>query len=278
LNRPTIVTVHRIKGRVRFKLSHPIRDIEEARNFLLEYEGIRSFEYNEVTRSALIYYESQRVDLKEIANRLAVAYSRQYDLMPVNVFVDSPNKHTPLAYYSIGSIILAGVLKWLKIGHNTEVESNLNWIVLGTTAGAIIEHGYKELKEKGGVDPELASFMYFINSIRNKKYISGSLFTWIAIFGRHMAETNYKGATVKVREVENASSGEVSYEIDVKKGISLGEEGKLNILSYIKEFLTGLFEKDHFKVAQGVFMGNSMMSGRGGQIGSIGGACKKMCM
>lgn len=278
MNRPTIVTVHRIKGRVRFKLSHPIRDVEEAKNFLLRYDGVKSFEYTEITRSVLIQYESERVDLKEIANRLAIAYSRQYDLMPINIFLDSPNNHTPLAYYSIASIILAGILKWFKIGHNTEVESNLNWIVLGTTAGAIIEHGYNELKEKGGVDPELASFMYFINAIRNKKYISGSLFTWIAIFGRHMAGTNYKGATVKVREVENLVSGELDYEIEVKKGISLSEEGKLSGISYIKDFLTGLFEKDHFKVAQGVFMGNSMVPGRGSQMASVAGACKKMCI
>jgi hypothetical protein len=262
LNRPTIVAAHRIKGRVRFKLSHPLRNCEEAKKFLMSYDGIKNFEYNELTKSVLINYDYARLDLKEVANRLAITYSRQYDLMPINIFIDSPNTHTPLVYYSIGSIILSGVLKLLRIGQNTEVENNLNWIVLGTTAGAIIEHGYKELREKGGVDPELASFMYFINSIRNKKYISGSLFTWIAIFGRHIIGTNYKGVTLKVREVENLGDEEADYEIEVKPGISFSEHENLSRINYIKSFLSNFFEKDHLRVAHSVFLGNNMISSK----------------
>ena len=200
---PTIVIVHRLQNRVRFKISLPLRDKVAAGEFLTEYDGIESFEYNDVTRSILVKFNEYKVELNEVIMRLAISYSKQYDKIPINVFLTKKKKNSSLVYYSIASILLAGAVKNFTPFKSKELVNFLSWIAVGTTTLAVVDHGYREINEKGAFDPELVSLVYLLNSIKNHKLLTGSFITWLTAFGRHSLDLPYEGITIKVKEFKN---------------------------------------------------------------------------
>src|SRR3712207_6624565 len=70
---------------------------------------------------------------------------------------------------SLGFILLDLGVNVLGVGTGTTsgYKSFIRWLALGSTMGAIFEHGYKELSENGAFDPEVMSIMYLFNSIHN---------------------------------------------------------------------------------------------------------------
>lgn len=259
MNQPTIVLVHRLTNRVRFKLSHPLRDKKETKEFLIEYEGINKFEYNEITRSILVEFNEYKVELNEVIMRLSISYSKQYDKMPINVFILKKKKNTSLVYYSIGSILLAGAAKNFTPFNNKEVVNFLSWLAVGTTAFAIIDHGYKELNEKGAFDPELVSFVYLLNSIKNGKLLTGSFVTWLTAFGRHSLDLPYQGITIKVKEFKNIYTEEPQYNLSVYQGARVNTINSDNKISIIRDLISKFIDDKQFKFKKGYFMGKKMM-------------------
>ncbi|MCD3297530.1 hypothetical protein G8T67_12030, partial [Clostridium botulinum C/D] len=54
MNQPTIIIVHRLNNRIRVKLSHPLRGVEEVIVAMEKREGVESFSYNNITKSIVI--------------------------------------------------------------------------------------------------------------------------------------------------------------------------------------------------------------------------------
>ena len=252
---PTIIVAHKIKNRVRLKLSLPLKEPKVAGKFLTEYDGIDSFQYNNISRSIVVNYNSMKVNLNEIIMRLSISYSKEYHMMPVNVFVAKAKNDTSLAYFSMINIIIGGLVKNLTNFKGKEIVNFLSWSAIGTTSLAILDHGYREIKEHGEFHPELVSSVYLFNAIKNGKLLSGSLITWLAAFGRHSLDLPYEGTTIKVKEFNNIFTGEPQYNISIYEGAQ-GDNGNINKIGILKNVLSNYIDKDGSKSKKSYYMGS----------------------
>lgn len=259
MNKAAIVLSHKLHNRVRFKLSLPLKDAKETGEFLTEYKGIKSFEYNNVTRSVLIYFNPVHIDLNEVMMRLCVSYSKQYDMQPINIFIAKSKRKSSLAYFSIANIAIAVLVKKLTNFKSDEIVNFLSWSAVGTTALAILDHGYREVKEQGAFDPELVSSVYLVNAVRTGKPLTGSFITWLAAFGRHTLDLPYEGITVKVKEFKNIFTGEPQYNINTYRGVIVDESDLNGKISIFRDLISKYIDNKQVKIETNYFMGNDSM-------------------
>ena len=183
MNLPIIYMVHEIEGRFRVKISHPILNIEEAESFIKEVEGVISFTYNNKIKSILINYNPNIAYIEDIIVKIALLMKKLYGFHKIKFISNCKKNYMPsFSYYSLASICCSKLMK--IIGINSVGQEFLNWITIGTTIGAITQHAYMEINEKGTIDPEVMSIMYLINSIGKGNMTEASLVTWITTFGR----------------------------------------------------------------------------------------------
>ena len=260
---PTIFIAHKLENRVRFKLSLPLKDPKKTAKFLTEYDGIDSFEYNNITRSVLIRFNNLKVDLNEVMMRLSISYTKQYNMTPVNIFTKKSKKSSSLAYFSMANIIVAALIKSTNPFRNKEILNFLSWSAVGTTALAILDHGYKEVRDKGSFDPELVSAVYLFNAVKNGKLVTGSLITWLAAFGRHTLDLPYDAITVKVREYKNIFTGEPQYNLSTFQGAVINDtnvDGQLDgRITITRDLISKYINNKPFKIKNNYFMGNNSM-------------------
>lgn len=83
MNNPTIIIAHNIKDRIRMKMSHPLRNEKEVINELLKRDGINDVVYNKITKSIVFNYSDYKVPIDELIMRFVVAYSKDFDLIPI---------------------------------------------------------------------------------------------------------------------------------------------------------------------------------------------------
>ncbi|MDF2922123.1 MAG: hypothetical protein K0R57_1037 [Paenibacillaceae bacterium] len=239
---PAIVIVHRLPNRIRMRLSLPIRSEADFFNMINEQGGIQSFQYNPVIKSVLISFNHVQMDTEEVLIRTAIAYSKQYDMAPVRLYSDKPVKEiTPMAYYSLGAIAAMGLVSSTGLLLNTTLREVLKWTMVGTTIGAVMEHAYDEINEKGAFDPEVVSVMYLFNSINKGNLLNASAISWIATFGRHLINISYEGAIIRIKEIKDGSSTEGRY-YDVTVYENADQKGKLK---FFKRFLSKFIEKQN---------------------------------
>lgn len=256
---PAIAISHQLPNRVRFKLSLPLKDAKAVEEFLVQYEGIESFEYNDVIRSVLVYFDNYRVELNEIIMRLSVIYSNQYDMAPVNVFIPKTHKNSSLEYFAISNIILAALVKHFTNFKSKEILNFLSWSAVGATTLAILDHGYKEVSERGSFDPELVSSVYLFNAVRTGNLITGSLITWLAAFGRHIIDLPYEGITIKVKTYSNLFTGQPQYNISVFEGARVNDPSYNNKVGVIRDVISKYIGNSDFKFKKNYYMGNTEM-------------------
>lgn len=214
MNNPTIIIVHNIKNRLRIKISHPLRNKKFVIDEILRRDGIDEVTYNEITKSILFKYSDYKISNEELIMRFIAVYSKDFDLMPIRFVYDSSTKKIPpMAYYSLATIIFGGISKYLTVG--TEVGDFLNWAAVGTTVGAIGEHAYNEINERGYFDPEVVSVMYLVNSVSKGNFIMPSAITWFTTFGRHILDISNSRLMVNVREIKNHNTNESYYDVTV---------------------------------------------------------------
>lgn len=214
MNNPTIVVAHKIKNRIRFKLSHPIKNSLVVMSELCKKDGIKSSKYNDVTKSIIVEYNSFRIAEAEVIMRVIAIYSKNYDLVPVRLVYNSSKKSMPpMAYCSLLTLVVGGITKYIPM--NERVSEFINWAMVGTTIGAIGEHAYNEINQKGYFDPEVVSVMYLINSLKKGNYFMPSVIAWGATFGRHILEMSHARTLISVKEFKNKCSKEVYYDISV---------------------------------------------------------------
>lgn len=256
---PTIIVAHKVKNRVRFKLSLPLKDAEKTGRFLTDYKGIESFHYNHITRSILIHFDRQKVDLNEIIIRLSISYSKEQGMADINVFTPKTSNNSSLAYLSLTSILATAVIdRWLPF-KNREIVNFLSWISVGTTSLAILDHGYKEIKEHGAFDPELVSSVYLYNSVKNGKLITGSFITWLAAFGRHSLDLPFEGITVKVKELKNIFTGQPQYNISIFQGAIINDRDLNSKINMLRDMISNYIGNKQFKLKNNYYMANDSM-------------------
>lgn len=261
MNNPTIVIVHKIKNRLRLKISHPLRNEKFAIEELLKRDCIEEVKYNSVIKSVTLKYDDYKITEEEIIMRFITIYSRDYDLIPVRLVYDSNiRKMPPMAYYSLATIALGGISKYLTIGEN--VRDFINWTAVATTIGAIGEHAYNEINEKGYFDPEVVSVMYLINSASKGKFLSPSAITWFTTFGRHLLDMSNNRLMITVREVvnKNSDNNEMYYDLTIIPDVDKSKRS-----SAVRMFLEKFIELEDNTMKKSFIVSNKGVSRNNGR-------------
>ncbi|KEI01611.1 hypothetical protein FDC62_10395 [Clostridium botulinum] len=249
MNQPTIIIVHRLNNRIRVKLSHPLRSVEEVIVAMEKRDGLESFKYNNITKSIVIYFNTNKISMEELIITLSVFYSKQYGMVPIKLTSDTPSRDMPAsARYSLGAICISAISKILV--SNTTIQKLLNWVAVSTTIGATIEHAYLEINTKGAFDPEVVSVMYLINSIGEGKFLRPSIITWLTTFGRHIIKPYYDNVELKINEICN-SNDEAYYTIAVNTC-----EDTMQKVDFIKGFIFKSIENQNLNYGRNLFLLN----------------------
>lgn len=252
MNLPIIYMVHEIEGRFRVKISHPILNIEEAESFIKEVEGVISFTYNNKIKSILINYNPNIAYIEDIIVKIALLMKKLYGFHKIKFISNCKKNYMPsFSYYSLASICCSKLMK--IIGINSVGQEFLNWITIGTTIGAITQHAYMEINEKGTIDPEVMSIMYLINSIGKGNMTEASLVTWITTFGRHIVSRNRECFIIKIDKNEEKYNNN-SYDISIlESGIISKNLNQTNIFTDKVIETQNRNSKGQFMLRQGNF-------------------------
>lgn len=263
MNNPTIVIAHKIKGRIRIKLSHPLRNGEELMKNLVKKDEIYKANYTDITKSILIEYNPYRISEDEVIIRVIALYSKSYDMIPIRLIYESKKKNLPpMACYSLVMLGIGGISKYITM--NQQISDFINWAVVGTTIGAIGEHAYNEVNERGYFDPEVVSVMYLINSVTKGEFLLPSAVTWLTTFGRHLIELSYGGLMISVREFKNRD-GNKYFDVSVKTDNELSKGAGI-----IRVFLERFIELERNSMGKSFMVSDRGMTGYSGRLYSDG--------
>lgn len=263
MNNPTIVIAHKIKGRIRIKLSHPLRNGEELMKNLVKKDEIYKANYTDITKSILIEYNPYRISEDEVIIRVIALYSKSYDMIPIRLIYESKKKNLPpMACYSLAMLGIGGISKYITM--NQQISDFINWAVVGTTIGAIGEHAYNEVNERGYFDPEVVSVMYLINSVTKGEFLLPSAVTWLTTFGRHLIELSYSGLMISVREFKNRD-GNKYFDVSVKTDNELSKGAGM-----IRVFLERFIELERNSMGKSFMVSDRGMTGYSGRLYSDG--------
>ncbi len=216
---------HILPNRMRLHLPDGISNIKTAEKYICSEESIYTFSYNKVIKTALVTFDSELTKDK-VLTRIATLYSMQNELKNVHI-KDCTN-------YGEEKVTPSGTIALLGIITNTAIQLSIptsyiatitKWCAVGTTAGAVIEHAYHELSDRGSFDPEVMSIMYLLDSIGKGQTIYSTPLVWILVFGRHLFSSVEDGIIVKIKE-ENCLNQEKKYKVYVLKEVP--KHGKVN--------------------------------------------------
>ncbi len=243
---PVVTVIHKLPGRIRLHLSVEPKDHQQMISSVKDHEGFESMTYTPVTRSVLINFDPRRVKREEILIRVALYMSLDQESHCAHIFSQlAKQEMSDSVFYSGISLLIALLLRLVR-GPGTKV-SWTEWIAGGSTAMAVLEHGWSEIKREGNFDPEVLSVVYLLIAILRKNFLPAAIFTWVSTFGRHLVNIPSKG--VELRQVKKSGQhDEARYEVEVST--IKNADDKMIIFSAIPSIL---------KYA---FTGDSMMTGR----------------
>jgi hypothetical protein len=243
---PVVTVIHKLPGRIRLHLSVEPKDHQLMIASVKDHEGFESMTYTPVTRSVLINFDPKRVKREEILIRVALYMSLDQESHCAHIFSQlAKQEMSDSVFYSGISLLIALLLRLVR-GPGTKV-SWTEWIAGGSTAMAVLEHGWSEIKREGNFDPEVLSVVYLLIAILRKNFLPAAIFTWVSTFGRHLVDIPSKG--VELRPVKKSGQhDEARYEVEVST--IKNADDKMIIFSAIPSIL---------KYA---FTGDSMMTGR----------------
>lgn len=211
-NGPTITIVHEITGRIRYRLSHQLANVQAVAERVRGHLGIEEVTYSAITRSVLVAFDSGLVNSKELTVRLGMAYSLDQSLQPVKVFSSTMKREmSPLAAFA-GAALLVSLLARIRNRSGIPPLEFTAGLITGT---ATLEHGYQEVQERGEFDPEVLSVVYLVTAFFRGNLLPASIVTWLATFGRHLVSQSGPGVEIKAVQLTPESAAEPEYEVVV---------------------------------------------------------------
>ncbi|WP_101772471.1 hypothetical protein [Peptostreptococcus faecalis] len=189
--------VFSISGRLRLRVHEYPNDPLLLLNSIKEESHIKKGTYCSVTKTFVLEYDEDVINLNKLILNFCGVYSKDLKKseIKVNYKLSKKNSIGYTALVSLGFIILDLGMNFLDIGTNTSpYKTFIRWCAVGTTIGAIFQHGYMELNENGAFDPEVMSIMYLVNSINkantapvgSKEGMYAPAIAWGLTFGRHI--------------------------------------------------------------------------------------------
>lgn len=204
-SKPILYIGHALPGRLRLRLSPALRDPARAIRSIKGHEGLHGAAYTPVSQSMLIHYDRHYIVQEEVVLRAALALALDQGAVPVRIVQrkDSPMS-SPTALYAGLLIAMAGAMRLVRIP--SEGLARFDWVAAAGTLGAVVDHGYREMRQKGYFDPELLSLAYLVSAFARGNVFSATVVTWLTAFGRHLLESPKPGALV--RPIQTSRPGE----------------------------------------------------------------------
>ena len=204
--KPKIDVVHSLKGRIRLKLSMPLVNPKKICNHLIEKKIAKYAQYNSLTKSFLIEYSENKIDSESVIYCFCAEYALDVNAqaMTLNFIKGGSYSFGYSAYLSLTLIIADLAISSLTLTATPPLyQKALRWFAIGSTVGAIFEHGYRELSDKGAFDPEVMSIMYLINQMGKENNKFSPAIAWILTFGRHIVENRHDSVELAIINCNN---------------------------------------------------------------------------
>lgn len=192
-----ITIVHQLPGRLRLLLSHAPQDPELLVRQVQQHAGIDSMEFNGISRSLLVKFNVLEVSREEIVIRVACSLSLDYEEKPVRILAKREIRELgESSFYSGLAIVVA--LAARPVVSEPMTRHYLDWIAGVGTAGAVLFHGWHDVRRKGTFDPEVLSVVYLLASMLRGQFLSAALVTWLTTYGRHLFNPAPKGVELRI--------------------------------------------------------------------------------
>jgi len=227
--------VHSLPWRVRARLSVTPRDVQRMLAGVREHPGMESISFSPITRSILARFHPHEISQEEIVLRIAFHLSLDCDSVPVRLLAE-PEQRPALgvsATASAAAVVLSLVMHGLKTVDGSA--TRWDWLAGLSTAWAVVEHGWQELRERGRFDPEVLSLAYLVTAFTRGNLLTASVVTWLASFGRHLVAPPPSGVQVRPVEVRGRGNGQSRYEVMIGPDVDAPE--RVRILSALQGLL-----------------------------------------
>ncbi len=225
--KPVVTVVHSLPGRVRVRLSVAPGDVQRMLAGVREHPGMESISFSLITRSILARYNPHEISREEIVLRIAFHLSLDCDSAPVRLLAE-PEQQPALggsATLSAAALGLALVMHGLKMGKGPR--TRWDWLAGLGTAWAVVDHAWKELRERRTFDPEVLSLAYLISAFVRGNFLAASVVTWLASFGRHLVAIPATGVQVRPVEVRGRGNGQPRYELTIGPDVDAPEQARI---------------------------------------------------
>ena len=175
-----ITVLHATTGRVRLQFEKSVVDPTPFKKI----EGVFYARYNPRIRTLVCNYDPNVIRERQLLFQIGATYVSQQPTELLHV------KHAEEATFTVppsGLLALAAIAMDAAVTlSGSSLTAVTKWLSVGTTLGAVIEHGYQELHQRGSFDPEVMSVIYLFNSIGKTNMLQASAIAWIVTYGRHI--------------------------------------------------------------------------------------------
>ena len=247
---PQLRIIHQIPGRIRLKMNILPQDSTKMEKTVSSHPGILEVKISTHTRSLLLRFESDLISQEELIIRAAVFLSLENDFCPVRIYSDIDVKELSNMSFLSGFFIV-GALGVKLFRRFSKVHQILDWIAGISTAYSILDHGHRELKERGNFDPEVLSVVYLLMAFIQGNHLSASLFTWVATFGRHLLEMPSKNVEIFPEKIGKNKKND-QYEVVIKPINQL--PGKQMLFKFLPALIMQSSMGDSARVLQGTLL------------------------
>jgi hypothetical protein len=233
--KPVVTVVHSLPGRVRARLSVAPRDAQRMLAGVREHPGMESISFSPVTRSILARFNPHEISREEIVLRIAFHLSLDCGAAPVRLLAE-PEQRSALggsAALSAAALALSLAMHGLKTAKGSP--TRWDWLAGLGTAWAVADHAWTELRERRTFDPEVLSLAYLVTAFGRGNFLTASVVTWLASFGRHLVALPPTGVQVRPVEVRGRIDGESRYEVMIGPDVDAPE--RVRILSALQGLL-----------------------------------------
>lgn len=212
MQKPTITISHQLPGRLRLRLSHSIKHPERTIAKVKRLPGVLSADYTTISRSFLVRFDSLRVSREKVIIRVALCLSLDYAKVPVRIVAEPEVREwADSPFYSALALMAALAGRLVPSGGKTALA--LDWMAGLGTAGAVLHHGWLELRRHGYYDPEVLSVVYLATAFLRGQFLTASLVTWFTTFGRHILKPPPRGVELRITHTGDDSQASNRYGI-----------------------------------------------------------------
>ena len=183
--------------------------------------------FSPATRSILARFHPHEISQEEILLRIAFHLSLDCGFAPVRLLA-GPERRPALAgsaAVSAALLALSLVLRGLKMAKGPP--TRWDWLAGLGTAWAVVDHAWDELRERRTFDPEVLSLAYLVTAFVRGNFLTASVVTWLASFGRHLVALPPAGVQVRPVEVRGRAGGQLRYEVLIGPDADAPEQVRL---------------------------------------------------